>query len=248
MNEPILRYQHLYKAFGDHVVLRNITLDVHEHQVVCLIGASGCGKSTMLRCTNLLEPITYGSITMQGEVITREDADVDAIRQRIGMVFQAFNLFPHMSVLKNITLGPRKVLGLSPGEAEERARSLLLRFGLADKINAYPDHLSGGQQQRVAIIRAIAMQPKILLLDEVTSALDPEMVREVLDVIAELKELGMTMVMATHQMGFARQIADQVVYLDRGAIVEQGAPADVLDHPREARTQAFLDRILMASG
>jgi polar amino acid transport system ATP-binding protein len=248
MNEPILRYQHLYKAFGDHVVLRNITLDVHEHQVVCLIGASGCGKSTMLRCTNLLEPITYGSITMQGDVITREDADVDAIRQRIGMVFQAFNLFPHMSVLKNITLGPRKVLGLSPGEAEERARSLLLRFGLADKIDAYPDHLSGGQQQRVAIIRAIAMQPKILLLDEVTSALDPEMVREVLDVIAELKELGMTMVMATHQMGFARQIADQVVYFDRGAIVEQGAPADVLDHPREARTQAFLDRILMASG
>jgi polar amino acid transport system ATP-binding protein len=246
MSQSFLRFEGIYKAFGEHLVLRNINLDVAEHEVICLIGASGSGKSTLLRCTNLLEEINAGRIVVGGEEITRDGVDVDQIRRRIGMVFQAYNLFPHMSVLENITLAPRKVLGLSRSEANREAESLLTRFGLAEKIREYPDRLSGGQQQRVAVVRALAMRPDILLLDEITSALDPEMVGEVLEIIVELKQLGMTMILATHQMAFARQIADQVVFLDQGTIVEQGPAESFFANPQQPRTRAFLERILTA--
>jgi polar amino acid transport system ATP-binding protein len=246
MNQSFLCYEGIYKAFGEHLVLRNINLDVAEHEVICLIGASGSGKSTLLRCTNLLEEINAGRIVVGGEEITRNSVDVDKVRRRIGMVFQAYNLFPHMSVLENITLAPRKVLGQSRSEANREAESLLNRFGLADKIREYPDRLSGGQQQRVAVVRALAMRPDVLLLDEITSALDPEMVGEVLEIIVELKQLGMTMILATHQMAFARQIADRVVFLDQGTIVEQGPAESFFANPQQARTKAFLERILTA--
>jgi polar amino acid transport system ATP-binding protein len=246
--QPLISYRGVYKAYGEHLVLKNINLDVPEHTVTCLIGASGCGKSTLLRCTNLLEHIQHGSITLHGRDIATAAAqdDADRIRKQIGMVFQSYNLFPHMSVLKNITLAPVKVLGKNRGESEDRARELLARFGLADKANEYPDRLSGGQQQRVAVIRALAMQPEVLLLDEITSALDPEMVGEVMDIIVELKSLGMTMIMATHQMGFASQIADNVVFLDRGVVLEQGHPSTFFSNPQNARTKQFLERVTSA--
>jgi polar amino acid transport system ATP-binding protein len=237
--------ERLSKSFGRHQVLRSIDLTVAEHEVVALIGASGSGKSTLLRCINLLEPIDAGRIFLNGEELTRRQ-DVNAVRRRIGIVFQSFNLFPHMSVLRNVTLAPRDVLGLSKREADERATALLERFGLAEKSAEYPDRLSGGQQQRVAIVRALAMQPELMLFDEVTSALDPELVSEVLAVIGELAAGGMTMVIATHEMSFARDIADQVCFLDEGRILEQGPPLEIFSSPREARTQQFLQRIIEA--
>ena len=244
---PLLRIDGLYKAYGQHLVLQNINLSVAEHEVICLIGASGCGKSTLLRCINLLEPIQAGQILLDGSPITDPGVNEDRVRQEVGMVFQSFNLFPHMTVLENITLAPTKTRGVSRQQAEGDARELLERFGLADKAAEYPDRLSGGQQQRVAIIRSLAMEPKLLLLDEVTSALDPEMVGEVLEIIAELKALGMTMILATHQMGFAYQIADRVAFLDAGHIVEIGPARELLTHPREPRTRAFLQRVLVAT-
>ena len=241
-----LRLEDVHKSFGKVEVLRGIDLDVAEHDVVCLIGASGSGKSTLLRCVNLLEPIDSGRIFVDGNEITARGVDANAVRSGIGIVFQAFNLFPHMSVLDNVTLGPRKALGESKADAEARAAQLLARFGLADKAAEYPDRLSGGQQQRAAIVRALAMQPQLLLLDEVTSALDPELVGEVLDVIRELAEGGMTMVIATHEMAFAREIAGQVCFLDEGVILEQGPPEQIFSSPTQPRTRQFLDRIIRA--
>jgi len=241
-----LRVEGLHKSFDRLRVLRGIDLSVAEHEVVCLIGASGSGKSTLLRCINLLEPIDAGRIWIGGVEITAPGVEFDRVRRRIGIVFQAFNLFPHMSVLRNVTLAPRKVLGLSRAEAETRASELLERFGLAEKRAEYPDRLSGGQQQRAAIVRALAMRPDLLLLDEITSALDPELVAEVLDVIRELALEGMTMVIATHEMGFARDVADRVCFIDEGVILEQGPPSELLVRPREPRTQRFLQRIVSA--
>jgi polar amino acid transport system ATP-binding protein len=241
-----LQIEDLHKSFDRLEVLRGIDLTLAEHEVVCLIGASGSGKSTLLRCINLLEPIDSGRIVVRGEEVTARGVDVNALRRGIGIVFQAFNLFPHMTVLANITLAPRKALGLSAAEAEARAGELLARFGLADKRDEYPDRLSGGQQQRVAIVRALAMQPGLLLLDEVTSALDPELVAEVLSVIRELAAEGMTMLIATHEMGFARDVANRVCFLDDGVILEEGTPAEIFGAPREPRTQQFLERIVEA--
>jgi polar amino acid transport system ATP-binding protein len=245
-NGAALVLEDVHKSFGKLEVLRGIDLALAEHEVVCLIGASGSGKSTLLRCVNLLEPIDAGRIVVQGEEITTRGVDVNAVRRGIGIVFQAFNLFPHMSVLDNITLAPRKALGLSKPEGERRADELLARFGLADKREEYPDRLSGGQQQRVAIVRALAMQPSLMLLDEVTSALDPELVAEVLAVIRELATEGMTMLIATHEMGFARDVANRVCFLDAGRILEEGTPAEIFGAPREPRTQQFLQRIVEA--
>jgi polar amino acid transport system ATP-binding protein len=236
----------LHKSFGTLEVLRGVDLAVAEHEVVCLIGASGSGKSTLLRCVNLLEPIDRGRIVVEGEEITAPRVNVNRIRRRIGIVFQAYNLFPHMTVLRNVTLAPRDVLGLSRAEAESRALELLARFGLADRAGEYPDRLSGGQQQRVAIVRALAMRPELMLLDEVTSALDPELVAEVLEVIRELAEGGMTMLIATHEMGFARDIASRVCFLDEGQILEQGSPQEIFASPKQPRTQQFLERIIDA--
>jgi polar amino acid transport system ATP-binding protein len=241
-----LSVQAVDKSFGAHRVLSAIDLDVDDHEVVCLIGTSGSGKSTLLRCINLLERIDDGRILLDGVDISLPGGDEDLLRRRIGIVFQSFNLFPHLDVLANVTLGPRKVLRLERREAEARADELLDRFGLADHRRSYPDRLSGGQQQRVAIVRALAMGPELLLLDEVTSALDPELVAEVLAVIRELKGAGMTMLIATHEMGFAREIADRVCFLDGGRILESGPATQVLQAPVEARTQAFLQRILDA--
>jgi polar amino acid transport system ATP-binding protein len=243
---PALALENVHKSFGKAEVLRGIDLVVDEHQVVCLIGASGSGKSTLLRCVNLLEPIDEGRVVVRGQDITGPGVDVNEVRKGIGIVFQAFNLFPHMTVLANVTLGPRKALGLPRTQAEAEALELLGRFGLADRRGDYPDRLSGGQQQRVAILRALAMRPRLLLLDEVTSALDPELVSEVLALIRELAEGGMTMVVATHEMGFARDIADRVCFLDAGVILEEGAPAQIFSAPREQRTQQFLARIVAA--
>ena len=241
-----LRIEGLHKAFGALEVLRGIDLVLDEHEVVCLIGASGSGKSTLLRCINLLEPIDAGRIFVEGDEITAEGVHLDRIRRRIGIVFQAFNLFPHMSVLENVTLAPRKAGKVPRAQAEAEATELLTRFGLADKRHDVPDRLSGGQQQRVAIVRALAMRPDILLLDEVTSALDPELVAEVLNVIRELASSGMTMVIATHEMGFARDIADRVCFLDTGTIIEEGPPSRILSDPQEPRTRQFLQRIIEA--
>jgi polar amino acid transport system ATP-binding protein len=243
---PLLRLQGVRKSYGRVEVLRGIDLDVPRHQVICLIGASGCGKSTLLKCANLIEPITDGRIEFDGEEITDPNVDADAVRRRIGIVFQAYNLFPHMNVLANVTLAPRKVLGLPPHEAEARARELLARFGLADKAEEYPDRLSGGQQQRAAIVRALAMEPQLMLLDEITSALDPELVGEVLTVVRELAMHGMTMVISTHEMGFARQIADRVCFMADGVIHEQGAPDQIFTAPRQERTATFLQRVIEA--
>ncbi len=243
---PALSIQGLYKSFGRLRVLQGIDLEVAEHEVICLIGASGSGKSTLLRCINLIEPIDGGRILIEGDEVTAKGVDVDRIRRRIGIVFQAFNLFPHMTVLDNVTLAPRKVLKKPKAGAERDALVLLERFGLAEKAHEFPDRLSGGQQQRVAIVRALAMEPDLLLLDEVTSALDPELVAEVLNVIRELAAGGMTMLIATHEMGFARDIASRVCFLDDGRILEQGPPRQIFSAPHEARTRQFLNRIIEA--
>jgi polar amino acid transport system ATP-binding protein len=241
-----LRLEGVWKAFDRLEVLRGVDLSLDEHEVVCLIGASGSGKSTLLRCVNLLEVVDQGRIVLHGEDITGEHVDVNRVRQGIGIVFQSFNLFPHMSVLENVTLAPRKRLGLSKREASERADELLTRFGLLDKRADYPDRLSGGQQQRVAIVRALAMEPRLLLLDEVTSALDPELVAEVLEVVRELAAGGMTMLIATHEMSFARDVAHRVCFLDDGVIVEQGSPEQIFTAPTKERTKQFLQRVVEA--
>ncbi|MBA3729179.1 MAG: amino acid ABC transporter ATP-binding protein [Actinobacteria bacterium] len=246
MNGEVLRLEKVHKSFGKLEVLKGIDLSVADHEVICLIGASGSGKSTMLRCVNLLEPVNSGRIVVEGEEITATGVDVNRIRRHIGIVFQAFNLFPHMTVMRNITLAPTEVLGHSKKRAQSEAEELLRRFGLLDKKDEYPDRLSGGQQQRVAIVRALAMNPDIMLFDEVTSALDPELVAEVLNVIRGLAETGMTMLIATHEMGFARDIANRICFLDAGRILEEGPPEQIFSSPREERTQRFLQRIIEA--
>jgi polar amino acid transport system ATP-binding protein len=245
-SDGALRLEDVHKYFGKNEVLKGITLSVAPHEVVCLIGASGSGKSTLLKCVNLVEPVTAGRIFVEGEEITAPRVDANRIRTKIGIVFQAFNLFPHMTVLRNITLAPRKVLGKSKEQAEAEAVELLARFGLSDKRDEYPDRLSGGQQQRAAIVRALAMRPQIMLLDEVTSALDPELVGEVLNVIRELAESGMTMMIATHEMAFAREIANRVCFLDAGVLLEEGPPEQIFSAPTNKRTQQFLQRIIEA--
>lgn len=232
------------KRFGTHEVCKGIDLDVGEGEMVCLIGASGSGKSTLLRCMNLLEPIDDGAIWLDGDDISEPGRDPQPVRQRIGIVFQSYNLFPHMTAVENVMLAPRRVKGQSRDQLRPRVTELFTRFGLADRMEHYPDQLSGGQQQRVAIIRALAMEPEIMLFDEITSALDPELVGEVLDVLRDLRALGMTMVLATHEMGFARELADKVCFLDAGRILEQGPPDAVFGAPREERTRAFLSRVL----
>jgi len=243
---PVLRMESVRKTFGTSVVLRDVDLEVPPHTVTALIGASGSGKSTLLRCANLLEDIDDGAIWLDGAEITDPRVDPDAIRRRIGVVFQAYNLFPHMTVLENITLAPRRVHGVSRAEAEAHARELLERLGLGDKAGAYPDRLSGGQQQRVAIVRALAVRPRLLLFDEITAALDPELVGEVLAVVRDLKDEGMTMVLATHEMGFARDVADQVCFLDGGVVLERGTAQQIFGDPQQERTQRFLRRIVEA--
>jgi polar amino acid transport system ATP-binding protein len=245
MTEAV-RIQGVRKSFGELEVLRGIDLVVEDHEVVGLIGASGSGKSTLLRCLDLLEPVDAGRIWIEGVEVTAPGVDPNAVRRRIGIVFQAFNLFPHMTVMRNVTLAQEKALGRSSAEARAKAIELLGRFGLADKARDYPDRLSGGQQQRVAIARALAMDPDVMLLDEVTSALDPVLVAEVLDAIRELAGAGMTMVIATHEMGFARDVAHRVAFLEAGRILEQGAPEQMFTEPREAATRTFLDRIIAA--
>ncbi|MFN8020270.1 MAG: amino acid ABC transporter ATP-binding protein [Acidimicrobiales bacterium] len=243
----LLSYRQVRKSFGTRVVLDSIDLDVRRGEVITLIGASGSGKSTLLRCTNLLEPIDDGEIWFDGTDISEPGLRPDPVRRRIGMVFQSFNLFPHMSVLENVTLAPRKVLGRPKGEAEERAMTMLTRFGLAEKARDYPDRCSGGQQQRVAIVRALQMEPEVMLLDEITSALDPELVGEVLEVVRGLRGQGMTMLLATHEMSFAREISDQVCFLKDGRIHEQGSPEQIFTMPARAETRDFLARVI-ASG
>jgi polar amino acid transport system ATP-binding protein len=234
------------KWFGDLQVLDSIDLDVSEHKVVCLIGASGSGKSTLLRCLNMLERVEEGEIVIDGQSITHEKVDVNVLRKKIGIVFQAYNLFPHMTVLQNVMLAPRKARGMSRDDAEGRARQLLRRTGLEAKADEYPDRLSGGQQQRVAIVRALAMEPKLMLLDEITSALDPQLVSDVMNLVRELADSGMTMILATHEMGFARECADKVCFLDGGVILEEGPPGEIFKNPREPRTREFLARVLEA--
>jgi polar amino acid transport system ATP-binding protein len=246
MMAAAVRIEGLHKSFGANEVLKGIDLTVATHEVVCLIGASGSGKSTLLRCVNLLEPIDSGQISLWGQEITGPGIDPNLVRKQVGIVFQAFNLFPHMTVLRNVTLAPTKVRRLSRAEANQDARALLDRFGLADKEADFPDRLSGGQQQRVAIVRALAMRPQLMLLDEVTSALDPELVAEVLDVIRELAATGMTMIIATHEMGFAQDIARRVCFLEEGRIIEDAPPAELFASPRDERTRRFLRRIVDA--
>ncbi len=243
---PFLEMRGVTKRFGPIDVLRGLDLAVNEHQVVCLIGPSGCGKSTLLRCINGLEPIQGGEIVLAGDRVSGPGVDVNRLRRNVGIVFQSFNLFPHMSVLENITLAPVKVLGLSPAAAEERAMSLLKRIGMEAKARDYPDRLSGGQQQRVAIVRALAMDPKVMLLDEITSALDPELVSEVLNIVRDLAAQGMTMLLATHEMGFAREVASKVCFLFEGRVHEEGPPQQMFGDPKEERTRAFLKRIIEA--
>jgi polar amino acid transport system ATP-binding protein len=244
--DEAIRIEGLHKSFGTNEVLKGIDLSVATHEVVCLIGASGSGKSTLLRCVNLLEPINSGRISLWGQEVTGPDIDPNLVRRHVGIVFQSFNLFPHMTVLRNVTLAPTKVRRVPAAEADEEAKALLARFGLADKEADFPDRLSGGQQQRVAIVRALAMKPQIMLLDEVTSALDPELVAEVLDVIRELAATGMTMVIATHEMGFAKDTARRVCFLEEGRIIEDAPPAELFTSPRDERTRRFLGRIVDA--
>jgi polar amino acid transport system ATP-binding protein len=244
MNTPKISLTGVTKSYAEHQVLKGITLDIAEGSVVTLIGPSGSGKSTLLRCINLLEPIDDGTILLDDIDISVPGFDANPVRRRVGMVFQNFNLFPHMSVIDNITLSPVRTLGVNKALARAKAHDLLERFGLADKAKAYPDQLSGGQQQRVAIVRALAIEPEVLLLDEITSSLDPELVGEVLDVVRELKESGMTLVLATHEMGFARDTSDVVCVLDEGRIIEQGSPAHVFSHPTSERAQQFLERVI----
>jgi polar amino acid transport system ATP-binding protein len=246
VNDPALILENVHKSFGENEVLRGIDLVVVPHEVVCLIGASGSGKSTLLKCINLIEAIDSGRIVVEGEEVTGEGVDVNRVRRRIGIVFQAFNLFPHMTVVQNITLAPREVLRMDREGASKRALGLLERFGLLDKKDEYPDRLSSGQQQRVAIVRALAMRPSLMLFDEVTSALDPELVAEVLNVIMELADEGMTMLIATHEMGFARDIANRVCFLDEGRILEQGPPERIFTSPEHSHTRQFLQRIIAA--
>jgi polar amino acid transport system ATP-binding protein len=244
--ERFVKVENVSKSFGDNQVLHNVSLDVAPHDVVCLIGASGSGKSTLLRCINLLEKVDSGSITVDGQSLTHDKLDVNKLRQHIGIVFQAFNLFPHMTVLQNVTLSPRKTLGRSKKQAEERAYELLDRIGLREKAEEFPDRLSGGQQQRVAIVRALAMDPKLMLLDEITSALDPQLVNEVLQLVRGLSEVGMTMIIATHEMNFAREVASKICFLDAGVILEEGPPSQLFGDPKEPRTRAFLSSVLAA--
>jgi polar amino acid transport system ATP-binding protein len=240
---PVLRFESVRKTFGEQVILDDVSLEVPEHSVTVLIGASGSGKSTLLRCANLLEEVDDGAIWLDGEDVTDPRVDADSVRRRIGVVFQAYNLFPHLNVLDNITLGPRRVHKLARAEAERRATELLDRLGLAAKAKEYPDRLSGGQQQRVALVRAIVSEPRVLLLDEITAALDPELVTEVLSVVRDLKEQGRTMVLATHEMAFARDVADQVCFLADGVILERGTSAQVFGDPQHERTRRFLSRL-----
>lgn len=241
-----LELNNVEKYYGDNHVLRGINLEVQRHEVACLIGASGCGKSTLLRCVNALETIDKGQIKLDNDVISGEGVDVNSLRQNIGIVFQSFNLFPHMSVLENILLSPVQVLKRPRDEAEESAMTLLKRVGLADKARAYPDSLSGGQQQRVAIVRALASNPQALLLDEITSALDPELVAEVLNIVRDLAEDGMTILMATHEMSFAKDVANQVIYVHQGRVLEKGLPEQIFNSPQEPRTREFLKKIIEA--
>ncbi len=243
----LIQAQQVHKSFGENRVLQGIDLEVDEHQVVCLIGGSGCGKSTLLRCINGLERVTSGHISVDGESVTGRGADLNGVRRDVGIVFQNYNLFPHMTVLDNITLAPRKVLRVTRAQAEARGRLILERIGLLAKAGEFPDNLSGGQQQRAAIARALAMGPRVLLLDEITSALDPELVGEVLAIVRELAEEGMTMILATHEMAFARQVADTVCYLFEGRILESGPPGRIFSDPRHERTRAFLGRSLTPS-
>jgi polar amino acid transport system ATP-binding protein len=238
--------RNITKRFGDNTVLSGVDLDVGEHEVVCLIGASGSGKSTLLRCLNLLEHVDEGSIEVDGQLITNGRIDVNALRRKIGIVFQAYNLFPHMTVLENVMLAPVKTGRLGGRQARGEALELLRRIGLAEKADEFPDRLSGGQQQRVAIVRALAMGPKLMLLDEITSALDPQLVSEVLNLVRELAEVGMTMIIATHEMSFAREVADKVCFLDAGVILEEGRPAEIFSSPAEPRTREFLARVIEA--
>jgi ABC-type polar amino acid transport system ATPase subunit len=254
MAEAVVRLEGIHKRFGELEVLKGVDLQVQKGEVVCILGPSGSGKSTLLRCVNLLEPPEEGEIFLEGHDICKgpgsgtgeQSWELDFVRQRVGMVFQQFNLFPHKTVLENVTMAPEKVLGKPKAEVEANATALLERVGLSDKLAQYPERLSGGQQQRVAIARALAMDPHVMLFDEVTSALDPELVKEVLDTMRELAAEGMTMLVVTHEMGFAKEVGDQVVFMDGGVIVEQGKPADVLDHPREERTKKFLGLVLGA--
>ena len=241
-----LEMRDVHKRYGDHEVLRGLDLSVNEHQVVCLIGPSGCGKSTLLRCINGLDPIQSGEIRLENDRVSGPGVDVNKLRQQVGIVFQSFNLFPHMSVLENVTLAPIKVLKVDKAEAEAKAMALLKRIGLEAKATAYPDRLSGGQQQRGAITRALAMEPKLLLLDEITSALDPELVSEVLNIVRDLAGQGMTMLLATHEMGFAREVASKVCFLHQGVIHEEGPPERIFGDPHDERTRAFLKRIIEA--
>ncbi|MDK3255579.1 amino acid ABC transporter ATP-binding protein [Blastococcus capsensis] len=241
-----LEINDVHKRYGQHDVLRGVSLDVAKHEVVCLIGASGSGKSTLLRCINALEPIHSGEISVDGDVVSGQGVDVNRLRRNVGMVFQSYNLFPHMSVLRNITLAPVKVGGKPRAEADELALALLDRVGMKDKAEAYPDALSGGQQQRVAIVRALASSPQVLLLDEITAALDPELVGDVLAIVRELAQDGLTMLLATHEMGFAREVASQVCFLHQGRILERGTPAQIFEDPQEDRTRQFLSRVLVA--
>ncbi|WP_305791999.1 amino acid ABC transporter ATP-binding protein [Halobacillus sp. Marseille-Q1614] len=244
MSEDILQVRSLHKSFGTTKVLENINLNVKENEVVCLIGSSGSGKSTLLRCLNFLEMPDSGEVTIRNHTIHPKKDNLNDIRQKVGMVFQQFNLFPHKTVLENVIEAPVLVRKVSRGQALKEAKEMLKKVGLSDKINAFPSKLSGGQQQRVAIARALAMQPEIMLFDEPTSALDPELVGEVLQVIKQLAKEGMTMVVVTHEMGFAREVADRVIYMHDGKIVEEGRPSDLFDHPHEERTRAFLSSIL----
>jgi polar amino acid transport system ATP-binding protein len=243
-NGQFVSLQGVRKRFDDLEVLHGIDLDIAEHNVVCLIGASGSGKSTLLRCINLLEHVDAGTIVVDGETITGTKIDVNRLRQKIGIVFQAYNLFPHMTVLQNVTLAPRKALGISRANAEGHARALLRQIGLEDKADEFPDRLSGGQQQRVAIVRALATGPKLMLLDEITSALDPQLIGEVLELVRELAGAGMTMILATHEMSFAREVANKICFLDAGVIREEGTPEEIFSSPREERTREFLARVL----
>jgi ABC-type polar amino acid transport system ATPase subunit len=252
MADAMLSLQGIHKRYGDLEVLKGVDLDVAKGEVVCILGPSGSGKSTLLRCVNLLEPPEQGEIFLEGKDICRgpnsgtgeQSWNVNFVRQRVGMVFQQFNLFPHKSALENVTMAPEKVLGRPKSEARAKATALLQRVGLGDRMSQYPERLSGGQQQRVAIARALAMDPHVMLFDEVTSALDPELVKEVLDVLRELADEGMTMLVVTHELGFAREVGDKVVFMDGGVIVEEGRPADVLDNPRQERTKKFLGLVL----
>src|SRR5690242_11577950 len=241
---PFLEIDNVHKAYGHHEVLKGVSLNVERHEVVCLIGASGSGKSTLLRCVNALENINGGEIRIDGDTVSGAGVDLNALRRDVGIVFQSYNLFPHMSVLENIMLAPTRVGGISKKEARDRAMQLLTSVGMAEKAEAYPDSLSGGQQQRVAIVRALAMQPRVMLLDEITAALDPELVGDVLEIVRELAVGGLTMLLATHEMGFAKEVASQVCFLDNGSILERGSAQDIFENPKEPRTQQFLSRVV----